>query len=47
MVDDAADLMWSLMSPELGRWLMEDRGWSGEKYGHHMGELLVATFAVG
>ncbi len=42
--EEAADLMWSLMSPEILHGLVEERGWSPERYGTLMGELFVATF---
>lgn len=42
-VDDAADLMWSLMSPGLMQGLLVDRGWSPAKFGEHIGELFVAA----
>lgn len=41
----AADMIWSLMSPELLDRLMNERRWSPKRIGDHLGVLLVSTFA--
>jgi len=41
----AADMIWSLMSPDLLTRLMRERGWSPRRTGDHLAALLTATFA--
>lgn len=43
-LDDAVDLLWSLMSIDILRALVHDRGWSGEKYGRYLSDSFVALF---
>lgn len=40
--EDAVDLVYALTSVDLIRALVDERGWSAEKYGEHMGETFVA-----
>lgn len=40
-VERAADIMWTLSSPELYRLLVVTRGWTPERYGEFVGESLV------
>jgi len=44
--EDAVDLMYSLMSVDLLRVLVDERGWSPEKYGAHMAETFVALLVA-
>ena len=39
---DAADIIHALMSPEVYRLLVEDRGWSTAKYGQWLKRTLVS-----
>jgi AcrR family transcriptional regulator len=41
----AADMIWSLMSPDLLHRLMHERHWSARRVGDHLAVLLTATFA--
>ncbi|SRR6266851_2053686 len=41
----AADMIWSLMSPDLLHRLLDDRHWSPKRIGDHLAVLLTATFA--
>ena len=41
----AADMIWSLMSPELLDRLMNKRRWSPRRIGDHLAVLLISTFA--
>jgi AcrR family transcriptional regulator len=41
----AADMIWSLMSPELLDRLMNGRRWSPKRIGDHLASLLISTFA--
>jgi AcrR family transcriptional regulator len=41
----AADMIWSLMSPDLLNRLMHERRWSPRRIGDHLAVLLTSTFA--
>lgn len=41
--EDAVDMMFALMSVDLIRLLVDERGWSPEKYGAYMGETFLAV----
>jgi len=41
----AADMIWSLMSPDLLHRLLDERHWSPRRIGDHLAVLLTATFA--
>lgn len=45
--EEAVDLMYALMSVDLIRVLVDERGWSPEKYGAYMGETFVALLVEG
>lgn len=42
-VEEAAQIMWTLSSPELFELLVVRQGWSHERYGEFVGEALVAA----
>jgi AcrR family transcriptional regulator len=41
--DQARDLVWALISPDLHRMLVVERGWSSDAYERWLGEALVAS----
>lgn len=43
--DRARDAIWALISPDLYRLLVVDRGWSHTAYEHWLGDTLIATIA--
>jgi hypothetical protein len=43
-VATAADMIWSLMSPDLLNGLMHERHWSPKRIGKHLAVLLTSTF---
>ena len=43
-VDSAADMLWSLMAPELLERLLRDRRWSRSCFGQHLSTMLQRTF---
>ena len=42
----AADMIWSLMSPDLLNRLLRERRWSPRRIGDHLAALLTSTFAT-
>ena len=42
----AADMIWSLMSPDLLNRLLRERRWPARRIGDHLAALLTATFAT-
>jgi AcrR family transcriptional regulator len=42
--DRARDIVWTLISPDLYRLLVLDRGWSHDEYEHWLAETLIAAF---
>lgn len=45
-VEEAADMLWALMSPQVMSDLLIDREWSTDDYAHYLGLLLQATFVA-
>jgi hypothetical protein len=41
----AADMIWSLMSPDLLNRLLRERRWPARRIGDHLAVLLTSTFA--
>ena len=42
-VDRAADIIWTLASPDVGRLLCDDRGWTADDYADWLEEMLAAA----
>lgn len=42
-VDRAADIIWTLASPDVGRMVCEDRGWTTDDYADWLEETLAST----
>ena len=40
-LDRAADVVWTLISPEVALLLIDQRGWTREQYGHWLGEAVA------
>lgn len=42
-IEDAGDVLWTYVAPEINEWLVLGRGWTPQRYGRWVADALIAA----